>query len=99
MIRGTTPTIEFTLPFDAELLAAAFLTISQRSTVIIEKQLEEFICNGTEVKIVLSQEETLKLDDINAVEVQVRCRMKDGKVIASKIASERVDRILKDGVI
>lgn len=30
MIRGTTPTLEFALPFEVDLIAEAYVTISQK---------------------------------------------------------------------
>ena len=37
MIRGTTPTLEFTLPFEVDLIAEAYVTISQNQSVVIDK--------------------------------------------------------------
>lgn len=31
MIRGTTPTLEFTLPFDTSLIAEMYVTMAQES--------------------------------------------------------------------
>lgn len=37
MIRGTTPTLAFTLPFAVDSLAAAWITIAQNKNIIIDK--------------------------------------------------------------
>ena len=42
MIRGTTPVLEFTLPFETDLLEEAYVTIAQRGTVVIEKSIDEY---------------------------------------------------------
>lgn len=37
MIRGTTPTLEFTLPFDTSLIAEMYITLTQNGTTTMEK--------------------------------------------------------------
>lgn len=39
MIRGTTPKLEFTLPFDTSLIAEMYITLKQNGTTILEKNL------------------------------------------------------------
>lgn len=46
MIRGTTPTLEFALPFEVDLIAEAYVTISQNQSVVIDKSLSELTCAG-----------------------------------------------------
>lgn len=99
MIRGTTPTLEFTLPFDTSVLAEAFVTISQNDEVVLDKQLTECNCSEQKLSVRLTQEETLKLDCDCKTEIQVRIRTHDGESLASDIAVVSTERILKDGVI
>ena len=40
MIRGTTPTLEFALPFEVDLIAEAYVTISQNQSVVIDKMMK-----------------------------------------------------------
>lgn len=61
MIRGTTPTLEFALPFEVDLIAEAYVTISQNQSVVIDKSLSELTCAGKTLTVKLSQEDTLKL--------------------------------------
>lgn len=35
MIRGTTPTLEFTLPFDTSLIAEMYVTIAQGERLLL----------------------------------------------------------------
>ncbi len=99
MIRGTTPTLEFTIPFDTELLAEAYVTLAQNREVIIDKKLSDCECSGNVITVKLTQEDTLKLQCNCLAEVQIRARTIDGNAVASDIETVSPDRILKDGVI
>ena len=61
MIRGTTPTLEFTLPFDTSLIAEMYITLTQNGTTTLEKTLSDCNCSGTSVSLTLTQEDTLGL--------------------------------------
>lgn len=99
MIRGTTPTLEFAMPFETSLLAEAFVTLSQRDVVIVDKKLEDCNCDVMKLSVQLTQEETLKLDCKCKTEIQVRVRTIAGEALASNIITVNTERILKDGVI
>ena len=99
MIRGTTPTLEFKLPFDTDILAEAWVTMAQKGKVVLDKQLSECQCEGNVLTVKLSQEETLDLKCNCLTEIQIRIRTIDGNALASDIMSVSPDRILKDGVI
>lgn len=99
IIRGTTPKLEFTLPFDASLLDEAWVTLSQNKAVVINKELEECECGERKLVVRLTQEETLKLNCDCNTEIQVRIRTPEGEALASDIITVSTDRILKDGVI
>lgn len=99
MVRGTTPTLEFTLPFDTSLLTAAFITLAQSGRVIIDKSLADCTCSGQTLTLVLTQEETLKFDTRHSTEIQVRVKTAEGNALASRIITENTYNILKDGVI
>lgn len=99
MIRGTTPTLEFTIPFDTSELAEAFVTLSQNDTIIIDKALDDCKCDARKLSVRLSQEEMLKLSCDCTTDIQVRVRTKAGDALASDIFKESTDKILKDGVI
>jgi hypothetical protein len=99
MIRGTTPTLEFVLPFDTSLLAEAFVTLAQGGTVVVDKSLKDCNCSGDLLTVRLTQEDTLKLDDKINTEIQIRAKTVSGDAIASNITTVDTERILKDGVI
>lgn len=99
MIRGTTPTLEFVLPFETDLIEEAFITLSQKKQVVIDKPISECQCNGDTVIVRLSQEETLLLNCECTTEIQLRVRTKNGDALASQIIPVSTGRILKDGVV
>lgn len=101
MIRGTTPTLEFTLPFDTSLIAEMYVTIAQGEKTVLEKTLSDCSCSGTSVSLTLTQEDTLRLQQQPRLqgEIQIRVRTTSGEALASDIMSVYVGRILKEGVI
>ena len=62
MIRGTTPTLEFTMPFDTSLIAELYITITQNGATALEKTLSDCNCNDTSASLTLTQEDTLSLE-------------------------------------
>ena len=96
MIRGTTPKLEFILPFDTSLIAEMYITLTQNGTTTLEKTLSDCNCSGTSVSLTLTQEDTLGL---RQGEMQIRVRTTAGEALASDIMSVHVGRILKEGVI
>ena len=99
MIRGTTPKLEFTIPFDTSQLAEAYITISQKGGIVIDKPLSEITCDGNVMILHLTQEETLKLKANSIAEIQIRVRTNTGEALASNIIQVSTERILKDGEI
>lgn len=99
MIRGTTPTLEFTVPFDTSEIAEAFVTLSQNDTIILDKALSDCKCDARKLSVKLTQEDTLKLSCDCKTDIQVRVRTKAGDALASDIVKVNTDKILKDGVI
>ena len=101
MIRGTTPTLEFTLPFDTSLIAEMYVTMAQDGKTALEKTLSDCSCSGTSVSLALTQEDTLRLQQQprSLAEIQIRVRTTAGDALASDIMSVYVGRILKEGVI
>lgn len=99
LIRGTTPELEFELPFDTGQVASLYVTLAQNEAVVVDKPVEECVCNGNMLTVQLTQEETLKLDSAYVTEIQVRAKSFSGESIASVIICVNTERILKDGVI
>ena len=98
MIRGTTPTIEFNLPFDASLFSVFYVTFNQSEKTVVEKSHKDCKVAGNKITVTLTQEDTLKLEN-DYVEIQIRRKTSSGDVLASNIMTDHADKILKDGVI
>ena len=98
MIRGTTPTIKFTLPFEYDLVEELWLTISQRSKELFTLKKDRMTNDGNTVSVKLTQVETLNMDP-GPVQIQVRGRTADGTAFASRVKNKDAEETLKDGEI
>ena len=100
MIRGTTPTLTFKLPFQVSELAEYWITISQRyENIAINKTSEDCTADDDTITLILSQEDTLKLIGGKPVYIQIRALTTDDEAIASNMWDCSVEDILKEGVI
>lgn len=99
MIRGTTPTLEFILPFDTSTLAEAYITFAQNSEIVLDKKMDTCICEGEKLTLSLTQKDTLAFCVGKVIEIQLRVRTIDGEALASNIISTTAERIIKDGEI
>jgi hypothetical protein len=99
MIRGTTPTLSFKLPFEISLLEVLYISMSQNGNVVIEKEISDCSIDGNTLAIKLTQEDTLKFLYGSNVKIQIRAKTKEGEAIASNIITTSVENILKNGVI
>ena len=97
--RGTTPTLEFTIPFDTSLLSEAWVTLSQNDVIVIDKQLKDCSCDEKKLIVDLTQDETLLLDCACKTEIQLGVKLNTGKALASAVIVVNTERIIKDGVI
>lgn len=98
MIRGTTPTLEFTLPFSTKDIDNAYVTFAQFGTVKIDKPLSACGCDGNTLTVKLTQQETLSLQCDCSVEIQVSVRV-GSDVLRSQIISTTVERVLREGEV
>lgn len=99
MIRGTTPTLTFTLPFQTEIIRSLMLTFNQCDREVFTLTKEDCILQDNTVVVNLEQSHTLKFVNNAMVEIQMRILTTDGSAIASEIVKTTVGRILKDGEI
>lgn len=89
MRRGTTPTIKIKLKgCDINNLEKIYVTFKQ-GKYEFEKSMDQLN----------TSDETLQLDAMKNVLIQVRAKTKDENVIASNIKSVPVEDILKEGMI
>lgn len=98
MIRGTTPTLKFTLPFETNKIEKLYITIEQ-SGITITKEIQDCILSENIIETTLTQEETLMLKAHYTTKVQIRIKAKDGKALASEIFELKVGDLLYDEII
>lgn len=100
MIRGTTPTHTFILPFDAKTIDKIKITYSQLDRVILTKKDKDITINKNEAVVVLTQADTFKFSDKNgAVSIQIRVLTTGGDALASKIMTTSVGKCLDSEVL
>lgn len=99
MIRGTTPIHTFTIPFDTSLLHKVKIVYAQDEIPIITKNIEDCTLNGFDIKVKLSQEDTLAFNCKKFVEIQIRVLTKHGEALTSLPMKESVERCLDDEVL
>ena len=96
MIRGTTPTLTFKLPFDCADIDILNISFAQHDTVVLEKEFYDCAINGSEISVTLTEDDTLKFDSSEHAEIQIRVGIGDQR-LASQIMKMSVERVLKDG--
>lgn len=102
MIRGTTPTLLYNLPFLASIIKSAEITIEYVDNfkkVLMTKTLEDCELGEKSISTTLTQEETLQLPTSATVLVQLRVLTKDNKALATEPQSVKVKKLLAEGVI
>ena len=99
MIRGTTPTLTFTIPFDSGIIQALYISFVQNGQEVLTLTEQDCTLDEKTVTVKLSQAQTLKLGSGRAVEIQMRVLTAEGDALASQILRCPVERILKDGEI
>lgn len=99
MIRGTTPTLIFTFPFEVSAVQKLWLTFSQNDKEVFTIDKDHCQLSESNVTVTLTQEQTLQLINNARVEVQFRVLTYNGTALASNILKLPVQRILKGGVI
>jgi hypothetical protein len=93
MIRGTTPTHTWVLPFDASLLKEVSITYMQNEEIIVKKTEEDCTMEGNKISITLTQEDTLKLEPKVRTTVQLKVMTQNKSVMATKPKSISVSDV------
>lgn len=83
MMKGTTPTHIFTLPFDTSIVKCARVIYKQYAKEVLRKDTEAFKKDGSKLSVDLSQEETFLFSSAD-VTYQLRVKTIHGKVLNTK---------------
>lgn len=98
MVRGTTPTCYFNLPFDTSALKHIRVIFSQEKRCLV-KEGDDVERAGSVISVKLSQKETLSFVCSNFIDIQVRVLTNEGDALASDIIRDYVDSCLEDEVL
>lgn len=99
MIRGTTPTHTFELPFDTALLKEVKVIYSQDDKQIFCKRAKDCELDGCFVRLRLTQEETFMLDCKKQVQIQIRVLTLNDDALATDVITVSVKKCLDDEVL
>lgn len=103
MIRATTPTHKFTVPFDPEQTREILLTYAQRGKIVLERRKEELsFTEENEEHVIttrMTQEETALFQAGFPVEIQMRVLSAAEDALASDKITVRVEDVLNDEVL
>lgn len=97
MIRGSTPTHTFRVPFDTSTIDELHLIYSTNGKVRVRKTKEDCILKDNTIEVMLTQDDTLKLTEA-FVNIQLRV-VRDGVVFSSRALAVPVGKCLEDEVI
>lgn len=102
MVRGSTPTFTFTIPFDVSLIDKLYVTVEQTiegKTIQVEKSKEQCTLEENIITCKLTQEDTLKFEEFRHVLIQLRVLTTDGNSLVSQVFKVPVSELLKEGAI
>lgn len=98
MTRGTTPTLEFSIPYAASDIKNGYVTFAQHHRPVFEVGRDGMEIQDGKITVTLTQQQTLQLvpDDLM---VQIRLLLEGDQAVASQLMELHVQDVLKDGVI
>ena len=99
MIRGTTPTHKFLIPFGTDMVKDVRISYAQDGAIVAEKTVEDCVLDGNEITTKLSQEETLKFHDKRHVELQLKLLLHTGDTMATDIYTLSARKVLNEEVL
>jgi hypothetical protein len=83
MIRGTTPTHEFNIPFNTSVIKEVKITYAQNNEAVVEKKTSDCKLVDQTISVTLTQEDTFKFDCKKPVEIQVRILTFNGDALST----------------
>ena len=94
MIRGTTPTHTFNVSIDTSRFKIVRIYYAQKKIPVVTKTEKDIVMDGKQIRVTLSQKDTLKFDERRPVEVQIRVVLDNGCSIATSVGTLDVGRVL-----
>lgn len=98
MIRGTTPTHSFSVPYDLTNVENIVIRYGQNDKPLFEKTKADCIIAGNLITVTLTEEETYSFDCHFVGQAQIELTFIGGEKIKSEIMLFSVGRCLKGGL-
>lgn len=100
MIRGTTPTHTFNIPYNTSDIDVVRIIYAQRDKEIFVKTTEDCELVGKSIAVQLTQEDTYKFDYNYPVQIQLRVKLKEtGVVVSTRVMRVTAGKCLDDEVL
>lgn len=99
MIRGTTPTHEFTLSIDPSLIKDVEITYAQDDSTVLTKHLKDCTLEGNTLILKLTQQDTFEFNHKKSIQVQLRALMMDNTVLGAYVKTITVEKCLSNEVL
>lgn len=84
LIRGTTPTHEFEIPYPIEIIKNIRITYAQNRGVSFTKTKPDCILTEGKAEVSLTQEETYSFEPNKPIMVELRIQLTNNKVLRSE---------------
>lgn len=84
VIRGTTPLHSFELPYPIEIIDDIRVIYGQGKQLLFTKTKSDCVIENNEIQILLSQEETLMFTSFQNVFIEIKIKLKNGKVVRNE---------------
>lgn len=98
-MRGTTPHLTFTLPFEASMVAKAKLVIKQGDRLLLRKNTADCTLEDNTLTARLSREDTLQLPEDETVFVQLEIETTGGDSLVAAPVTLYTGRLLDEEVL
>ena len=101
MIRGTTPTLRFKIPYCTRVIDLGYVTFSRKGEVFKDIPFSDSrvsVRDGA-VLVSLTQKDTLEFNSRATYSVQLRILLKNNIAVASNIIPISIGAILKNGIL
>lgn len=91
MIKGTTPTHTFEIPFDTSLIKTVKIIYVQDDEIVLCKKNNEITIKDGVIEVKLSQEDTFLFDCQKPVKIKIRILSSGGEALVSQTFNEVIE--------
>lgn len=92
--KGCTCRNTFSFPFKESDVEAIRISYSQNGEILFQKEIADSTFSDGAVSVNLTQEETLKFNSYQIIEIQLKVKLVGGVVVKSKIIKTVTDEVL-----